>query len=62
MWPFDWHIYISPLSILKVMVKVMLHISTVRILQTVINKTNISIANTFKVACGLTIGIFKQLK
>ena len=59
LWPFYWHIYIWPWPILNVMVKVM-HISTVNISQTVTDRANIAIAiaNKYKVAYGLTIGIF----
>ena len=44
MWPFDWHIYILPWTIVKVWVKVM-NFSTVNISQMVTVEANIAIAN-----------------
>ena len=42
MWPFDWHIFIWPWSILKVKVKVM-RISTVNILKIITDRADITI-------------------
>ena len=44
MWPFNWHIYIGPWLILKVMVKVN-HIRTDNISQAVTDRANIAIVN-----------------
>ena len=55
--PFHFHIYIWPLPILKVNVKVM-HISTGNILQTVKDSPNITIAIKYEVAYELLISIF----
>ena len=49
MWPFDWHIYISPWPILKIKVKIM-HIWTANISQMVTDRRNIAVANKYNVA------------
>ena len=57
-WTFIWHIYIRSWRILKVKVMVM-HTSNVNIPQTVIDKSNITIAIKCKVSYGLSISIFR---
>ena len=45
MWPFYWHIYISPWSVLKVKVKVMVVVKVVNISTTNISQTATDIGN-----------------